>query len=230
MNTLFLITARGGSKGIPGKNIKYLAGKPLIYYTIDAAKKLTTDENICVSTDSQEIIDVVEKYPLKVPFIRPTHLATDTAGSYEVILHALDFYKQNNKTFDQLVLLQPTSPFRNSQHIQEALALYTSDLDMVVSVKESHANPYYNLFEEDTAGFLKKCNDSNAIRRQDSPKVYEYNGAIYIINIKSVMQKSLGEFKKIKKYIMDDLHSVDIDSPIDWLFAEMLLEKKLISI
>lgn len=141
MNSLFIIPARGGNKGIPHKNRKPLNGKPLIYYTIDVARKLTADENICVSTDDPSIIQCVEDYRLHVPFVRPTELASDTAGTYEVLLHALDFYESKGKTYDTVVLLQNTSPFRTAEHVREAMQLYSPDIDMVVSVCEDILQP-----------------------------------------------------------------------------------------
>src|SRR4051812_31104478 len=104
LKSLVVIPARGGSKGIPGKNIKPLNGKPLIYYSIDIARKITTDENICVTSDNQDIINRVEEYGMKVPFIRPKELATDTTGSYETILHAIDFYENIGKTYENIIL------------------------------------------------------------------------------------------------------------------------------
>lgn len=112
MEILYIIPARGGSKGIPRKNIKLLAGRPLICYSIDVARALTSDENICVSTDDNEIIRVVEEYGLKVPFKRPDYLATDTATTNDVLLHALEYYEAQGKQYDVIVLLQPTSPLR----------------------------------------------------------------------------------------------------------------------
>ena len=222
MKPLFLITARGGSKGIPGKNSKPFAGKPLLYYAIDTARELASDDDICLSTDADDIIRAAEAYGLHVPFKRPEHLATDQSGSYEVMLHALDFYRQQNRLYDTLVLLQPTSPFRTAQHVREALALYSNDLDMVVSVTESANNPYYNLFEENTDGYLNRSKESNFIRRQDCPAVYAYNGAVYVINVASLVQKPLSQFGKVKKYIMSAGDSVDLDTPLDWAFAEFL--------
>jgi len=221
---LYLIPARGGSKGIPGKNIKPLAGKPLIYYSIDVARQLTTDDNICVSTDSEEIKNAVEDHNLHVPFIRPAELATDQSGTYEVLLHAINFYKEKGKDYKTLVLLQPTSPFRTSQQVKAARDLFNEELDMVVSVTESKNNPYYNLFEEDHNGFLHKSKDGSFTRRQDCPHVYAYNGAIYVINVASLLQKPTHQFTKIKKYIMDEHSSIDLDTPNDWTLAEILIE------
>lgn len=227
MKILIIIPARGGSKGIPHKNIKPLAGKPLIHYTIDVARQIVPDEDICVSTDDTEIIKCIEAYGLIVPFVRPEELATDTAGTYEVLLHALNFYERQGKTYDIVILLQNTSPFRTAEHVREALNLYTSELDMVVSVKECSANPYYCVFEENEGGYLHVCKGAgNITRRQDAPKVYEYNGAIYIINAESLMKMPLNAFPHRVKYVMDSESSIDLDTMFDWKMAEMIMSDK----
>lgn len=227
-DTLFIIPARGGSKGLPRKNILPIAGKPIICYTIDAARGVTSDLNICVSTDDAEIKHVVEDYGLKIPFIRPAELASDTAGSREVILHAIDFYKNfMGKSYSKVCLLQPTSPMRTMQHIREAFELWNDDFDMVVSVKESKSNPYFNLFEEDVNGYLKKSKEGNFTRRQDAPKVWEYNGAIYFISTASIQSLPLSQFKRIDKYVMSEIASVDIDNEMDWFIAEKLFKQEI---
>jgi CMP-N,N'-diacetyllegionaminic acid synthase len=225
MRCLFLITARGGSKGIPGKNIKLLGGKPLISYTIAAAQAVGKPEDICISTDSQEIMKVAESLGLKPHFQRPQELATDTASSESVILHALDFFSSRGTEYDVVVLLQPTSPFRTSKHIREAIALFRDDLDMVVSVKETKANPYYLLTEENADGFLVKSKEGNFTRRQDCPIVYEYNGAVYVINVRELRLKGFAGFTKRVKYLMDEYDSIDIDNELDWIVAEACLRR-----
>lgn len=228
MDTLFLITARGGSKGIPGKNIKELGGKPLIHYSIDLARKFVQDDCICVSTDSREIIECVKKTGLNVPFIRPSELATDTAGSQEVIMHALSFYKSKGEV-KKIVLLQPTSPFRLKKHVEEALKKFTYDCDMVVSVKKTKANPYQLLYTADSKGYLEKImTGSDVVRRQDLPVVYQLNGAVYVYNTHALLEKNIRDFKKINYCEMPEVNSVDIDEPIDWQWAEFLLEKQII--
>lgn len=224
-NILVIIPARGGSKGIPRKNIKPLDGKPLIYYAIENARAITSDENICVSTDDEEIKSVVEDCGLKVPFLRPAELATDTMGTYEVLLHALGYYEQQGKGFDAVLLLQTTSPFRRIEQIKEALRQYnTSDADMLVSVKLSPANPYHNLFEENENGFLQVCKGDGTIhRRQDAPKVYEYNGAIYIMDAKILKTTHMHHMTKRVKYVMDAHSSLDLDTMQDWELAELIL-------
>ncbi|MBP9848371.1 MAG: acylneuraminate cytidylyltransferase family protein [Flavobacterium sp.] len=225
MKPLIIIPARGGSKGVPRKNIKLLKGIPLIHYTIKAAQKLFDNALICVSTDDEEIKKVAEQTSLVVPFLRPKELASDSSGTYEVLMHAIEHFANNGYEADTLILLQPTSPFRTSSHIEEALKIYSNEIDMVVSVKETRSNPYYVLFEEDENGYLKKSKDANFIRRQDCPKVWEYNGAIYIININSLKKKTLNQFTKVRKFVMDDFSSHDIDTLFDWEIAKTIIEK-----
>lgn len=229
MKSLVIIPARGGSKGIPHKNIKILNGKPLICYAIDIAKALVPDENICVSTDDAEIISTVEKYGLSVPFVRPDYLATDNMGTYEVLLHALHFYEEQGKTFDNIILLQCTSPFRSIKDVKGALKLYRDDIDMVVSVRESGSNPYYNCFEESADGYLKiSKGDGLYHRRQDVPKAWEYNGAVYVINPKSLKAMPMSKFSKVIKYEMDNIHSLDLDTIFDWKLAELMIQEKMV--
>lgn len=227
-NVLVIIPARGGSKGIPRKNIKSLNGKLLIYYAIDTARAIAADENICVSTDDIEIKSVVEAYGLKVPFLRPDELSTDTAGTYEVLLHALDFYEQQGKHFDIVLLLQVTSPFRKAEQVKEALELFKQTNDknaMVVSVKECPSNPYYDIFEEDVNGYLQiSKGDGTIYRRQDAPKVYEYNGAIYIMDAHTLKYTHMHKIPHRVKYVMDAKSSFDLDTMQDWKMAEMMLE------
>lgn len=226
MELLFIIPARGGSKGIPRKNIKLLNGKPLIQYTIEAARQLIDDTKIIVSTEDEEIKSIVENIGLKVPFLRPAHLASDTSGTYEVLLHVVNQVHKGGYHPKSIVVLQATSPFRTANQIKEALKVYeaTPDCDMLVSVKETKSNPYYLLFEEDEGGYLKKSKQANFVRRQDCPKVWELNGAIYIIKVEALVAKAMSQFDKIIKYEMDEYSSLDIDSPLDWKIAACIME------
>lgn len=232
MRYLYLIPARGGSKGIPKKNIKKLGGEPLIVHAIHVAQQVAQkDDVICVSTDAPYIIETVHKHTSSkyTPFVRPTKLANDTASSYEVILHAVEYYKTQSIIFDAIILLQPTSPFRTKEQLQKAKQIFNKQLDMVVSVVTTHANPYYNLFELGTNGFLKKSKQGNFTRRQDCPPIYEYNGAIYIINTLSLEKyEAISDFKKVVPYKMPLSTHVDLDTPIDWAFAELLLQKEMV--
>jgi N-acylneuraminate cytidylyltransferase len=140
----------------------------------------------------------------------------------------MHFAENNKSDFDSVVLLQPTSPFRTSENIREAIDLFDASLDMVVSVKEPDSNPYYTMFEEDENGYLGKSKEGNYSRRQDCPKVYEYNGAIYVINSDRLKQMPIAAFKKVKKYVMSPAVSHDIDTSLDWIVAESLLKKQSI--
>jgi N-acylneuraminate cytidylyltransferase len=229
MKYLVVIPARGGSKGIPHKNIKPLGGKPLIYYSIDVARQFTTDENICVTTDDVEIISVVEQHGLKVPFVRPAELATDTCGSSEVIQHAYQFFVDKGILHDAIVLLQPTSPFRKVEFIKEAVALYDDSIDMVTSVCPAACNPYYDGFEENADGLLQiSKGDGTIARRQEAPQVWQQNGSIYVINPKSLVEKGMGGFTKIKKYSMPEAYSVDLDTMLDWKMAELIIKENVL--
>jgi CMP-N,N'-diacetyllegionaminic acid synthase len=226
---LAFIPARGGSKGIPGKNIRLLNGKPLIYYTLDVAKALFPTENICVSTDDAKIAECVKAYGLDVPFLRPAELATDQATTNDAILHALNFYAQQNIYFKYTLLLQPTSPLRQVFHVEQCLEMASQiDFEMIISAKETDANPYYVLFEEDGDGYLQKTKNAAFTRRQDCPVVWQINGAIYLINNKVLLEKGDISALKKTKLVMESKYSIDLDTIDDWMFAEYMLEKGLI--
>lgn len=226
MKTLFLITARGGSKGIPGKNIRPFAGKPLICHSIDHARQAgAEDEDICLSTDSEEIRKVAEGYGLKVPFLRPDELATDKAGSYGVILHALRWYEARGTRYDRVVLLQPTSPLRRPSDILGAIDAWTPECDMVVSVREARTNPYYNAYEKNEDGYLRISKGPGTYtRRQEAPEVWEYNGAVYVMTAASLLEKNMSAFRNVIPFPMDATRSVDLDTPLDWVIAETLYQ------
>jgi len=222
-DTLFVITARGGSKGLPGKNIKDLCGKPLIAYSIDVARAFTDDDNICVSTDSAEIKGAVEKYGLKVPFLRPECLATDSASSNDVLVHAVRFYKDLGRDYKKICLLQPTSPLRSVNDVQGSLDLYSDDVDMVVSVVKSHAPAV--LCADDENGFVQLIYNKNAEGRQQLKEMYEFNGAVYVINVESLLEKGMKNFSRKVKYVMSKEHSVDIDDIYDFKLVESMMKE-----
>ncbi|MDE7159696.1 MAG: acylneuraminate cytidylyltransferase family protein [Muribaculaceae bacterium] len=228
MKTLYLIPARGGSKGIPGKNIKPFCGQPLICRAIDQAREAgAADRDICVSTDSPEIRRVAEGYGLETPFLRPAELSTDRAGSYGVIMHALEWYaRERGVEYDRVVLLQPTSPLRTPDDIREAVGLWRPDCDMVVTVCEARTNPYYNAFEADAEGFLHiSKGEGGYTRRQDAPAVWEYNGAVYVMTAASLRRGPMSGFHRIIPCPMPAERSVDLDTPLDWMMAEELCRR-----
>ena len=225
MKTLVVIPARSGSKGLPDKNIKLLNGKPLIHYSIEVAQKVFSNQDICVSTDSQKYISVAEVTGIQVPFLRPEELANDTATTQEVLLHCIKFYESRDMFYDYVLLLQPTSPFRNKIHIEEILKVADNSFDMVVSVKKTKSNPFFNLFYENNEGYLQKINNFKSTRRQDCPSVYEYNGSMYLIKVSSLKNELISSFIKIRKYVMSDKYSIDIDNNMDFEFAEYIIRK-----
>lgn len=222
-----IIPARGGSKGIPGKNIRKIAGKPLIGWTIDAALDSRSLDRVLVSTDDPEIARVAEDCGADVPFIRPARFATDTATSFAVVSHAMGWLeKEDGQSFSRVMLLQPTSPLRTAADICEAIRLQEMlGAPAVVSVCASSGHPYY-LKKIDGNGllenFLDPCPD--AVRRQDLPPVYRVNGALYlnswdVLNtMKNFIPPGTGA------YVMPEERSVDIDTPWDFFIAEQLLK------
>lgn len=226
MKTLFLIPARAGSKGLPGKNTKLLGNKSLIEYSIDfALDNMAAEDKLCVSTNDPEVVIILNKRGINLPFVRPDFLSSDLSGMHEVIEHALLHYQTLGQNFDRLLLLQPTSPFRIKEDFNKINEQYDSSIDMVVSVKISKENPYFNLFEENELGFLVKSKIGYFERRQDCPLIYIYNGSMYLINVNSILKNKLHEFKKIRKMIMSEKGSVDIDTYADWILAEYFLKQ-----
>jgi N-acylneuraminate cytidylyltransferase len=170
-----------------------------------------------------EIIVTLENYGLKVPFKRPESLATDSADTWSVVAHAIRFYEEQGKFYQRICLLQPTSPLRNARHIQECLKLLNAETEMIVSVKKSKRASV--ICQENEEGFLSLTLNKNAARRQDVPDYYEYNGAIYLIDTQAFKSKPVKEFTKIKKYVMSEEDSVDIDNELDFKLCEFILNK-----
>lgn len=218
---LYLIPARKGSEGLPKKNFKKLFGKPLIFWSYDFAKKIAREEDqICISTNDELIIDYCIKKEVEIHFIRPDFLSKKNSTTDSVINHALKFFESKGKIFEYIMLLQPTSPFRFVNDYKQILSLLDKNIDMVVSVKECKDNPYFNMYIENSNGGLKQLNSSNHYtRRQDTPKVYGSNGAFYFFKVTSFKLKNKIDFKNIKKYLMPNWQSIDIDTIEDWDLA-----------
>jgi len=227
--TLFLIPARAGSKGLPKKNIKQLGERPLIGYSIEfALQNAVNDDIICISTNDIDVIEIAKNnYDIEVPFIRSEELSNDTASSFDVIIDAINFYKQSGHFFEKIMLLQPTSPFRTQDDFRKINDIYRmTGADMVVSVKKSKESPYYTLFQEDNMGCLKKIyTNNNYFTRQECPPVYVYNGSIYLVNTEKFIELKNFNFEKIVKFEMPDSRSIDIDTHLDWIAAEYYQNK-----
>ena len=224
---LAIIPARGGSKRIPKKNIISLGEKPLIAWTIDAAKNCKYLDEIMVTTDDPEIRKIAISYGASAPFLRPQFLASDTATSYDTIKHTIDFYKESqNRDFDFIVLLQPTSPFRTGQQITESVVLLKEkNASSIVSVcKAEHSPLWMNSLPEDgnMNNFIR--NEFKKTRSQDLIVHYRLNGAIYICETNKLLAEESFFIKSNSfAYVMSRESSLDIDEPIDFRFAEFLV-------
>lgn len=231
---LGIITARGGSKGVPGKNIKLLAGKPLIVYTIESAKKSGVFDRLILSTDDPKIAEVAKKYGCEVPFMRPNELAQDKTPHLPVIQHAIRWLKDKENYWpDYVMILQPTSPLRQPFHIKGAVDIIVeTKADSVLGVMEipGHFNPMWAI-KIDDQGFAKLFVTGEPIRkrvlrRQELPGAYTNNGAIYLFKTQllfdSVEPNLYGE--KAAVYFMDDKYNITIDTFADWNRAEELLK------
>lgn len=226
MSKLILIPARAGSKGLPGKNVKILGNKPLVAHTIEFALRILKENDvICISSNDKQVLEVAGAYGIEIPFKRPEELSTDQSGMNEVIVHALKYYEANGKKFDSVLILQPTSPFRKKSDFARLSELFNSGCDMAVTVRLAKDNPYFNLFEENSEGFLEKSKNFVAATRQEAPKVYAYNGSMYLIRVASLLSTSIHRLEKITKLELPDERSIDIDDMKDWIIAEYYLNK-----
>lgn len=229
MKFLCIIPARGGSKGVPGKNIKLLAGKPLIAYTIASALESKMITECIVSTDSEEIKTVAEQYGINVPFIRPAELATDLAKSIDVVLHALQFMIHQGKQYYAVLLLQPTNPFRPKAFIDRAIEKYINGgFDSLISVLPvPHEYHPHWVFEPDANGHLQIATGENEIisRRQDLPPAYFRDGSIYITSTEVLLKKKSFYGNRLGFIKADPNCHVNIDTIEDWERAEELITK-----
>lgn len=224
---LAIIPARGGSKGIPHKNIMKINHKPLIAYSIEAAKGSKFIDYILVSTDDVEIKDVSLNYGAKVPFLRPEEISNDTAKSIDVVLHALEFHKSQGKEFHYVVLLQPTSPLRSSQDIDNAIEIVMEkEAESLVSLCEASENPVLmRVIEDDKLKSFVEFKGNN-LRRQDLPKFYIFNGAIYINSVEMLFKEKTFVNEATIPFVMDSVKSIDIDNMLDSKLAELILREK----
>ena len=229
---LALIPARGGSKGLPKKNIKPFAGKPLIGWTIEAGKYSKYIDSVIVSTEDNCIATIASQYDAEIPFIRPSELSTDDAKSIDVILHALNWLNQNNEVFEILILLQPTSPLRTSMDIDCAIEFFfEKNAKALISVSEVEHSPLWcNSLPEDLnmSSFLK--DEVLNRNRQELPLYYRINGAIYMANTDYLQREKSFFGTQTYAYIMPKEKSIDIDCEIDFKIAEFLKRKNFDSL
>lgn len=224
MNSLAIIPARCGSKGIKDKNIKELCGKPLIAYTIEAALDSGCFDEVMVSTDSGYYAEIARKCGAKVPFLRSKEMASDTASSWDMVQEVLDGYVSKGHSFNSFCLLQPTSPLRSASDIAEAYRLFhEKSAFAVVSVCEAEHSPLWCGHLPESGELSDFIHPENMIQRQAGSKFYRLNGAIYIVNVERFRSDHYLYQKGSFAFIMTPEHSVDIDTNLDFLFAQTIL-------
>lgn len=235
MKVLFIITARGGSKGVPRKNIKLLGGMPLIAYKIISAQKCRYEKRVIVSTEDDEIASISKKYGAEVPFMRPEELATDSASSMDAVLHAMNWIEENDeRIYDYVCLLEPSSPFASYQDLDEALKMLDECKgDTLLGMKEVGVTTNF-IHSLDKEGGLSKfyyaLEDLSSLRRQDQQREYTMNGCMYISRWDYFIRKKMFHSVKSIPYIMPEEKSIEIDTLFDYEIAKMLIENKIIDL
>lgn len=226
MRILALIPARGGSKRLPGKNIRVLGDRPLIVWSIDVARDIQEICDILVSTDDSAIASICSETGALVPWLRPAELATDTASSVDVVLHALDWYEAEKGTVDGILLLQPTSPFRTQKTVLSGISLFRKNgRQSVLGVSRTHAHPMWTLKMdgEYVVPFLQE--NGLGTRLQDLPAAYVVNGSFYLISPEELrINRTFVGLRTSPLIIESPQEALDIDTEWDWKLAEACLE------
>ncbi|WP_148570694.1 acylneuraminate cytidylyltransferase family protein [Aliarcobacter cryaerophilus] len=227
---LGIIPARGGSKGLPGKNIKELCGKPLIAWSIESGLKSKYLDEVIVTTDSKDIANIAKQYGASVPFLRPDVLASDTATSFDAIKHTIEFYKNDfDKEFDYIVLIEPTSPLREARDIDIAIEqLFNSNADSIVGIcKTEDQNPAFLVFKNEKdfiSGY--ENHDMKVLRRQDIKDVYFFEGTIYISKTDVLLNKKTFYHENTIGYVVPKYKSLEIDDIDDFIMVEAIMKHK----
>lgn len=231
MFILGTICCRGGSKGVPGKNIKLLNGKPLVTYTIEAAQRSVLLNDTIVSTDSIDIGNVATANGIKTVIERPAALASDTASKWPVFIHALETYEaKNNCTVDYLVDIDVTVPLKTAADIDGAIQLALQDdaTDVVITAYEPERNPYFNMMELDEQGYAQivKKSAKPIVRRQDAPEVYSLCPAAYVVKKAALYQYEHWSKATCKLFIMPRNRAIDIDTAFDFSLVEFIMQQQ----
>ena len=231
MKVIAIIPARGGSKGIPKKNIKLLANKPLIAWTIEVALNCSLLERIIVSTDDSEIAEIAIQYGAEIPFLRPLEFAQDDTPDLPVYLHTINYLQEQESYHSDIVVwLRPTCPLRTNQDIEKAVQLLRMDTNTtsVRSVCLAEHHPYWmkKLEYDNLIPFLPNIDETRYYRRQLLPSVYRLNGAVDVTRCQTVLETKKLYSGEMKGYIMPVERSVDIDTELDLALAELLLQRR----
>ena len=230
MNIIALICARSGSKGVPNKNIKLLSGKPLIVRSINQIKELKEIKRVIVSTDSEEIANIAINAGAEVPFMRPNKLSEDNTPEWLVWRHALESIKKIDGNYPDILIIVPvTAPLRTVADLKNCISEYKKgDADIIITVTDSHRNPYFNMVKIDKEGManLVISPEKNITRRQDTPKVYDMTTVAYVTNPKFVLENDSIFCGKVRHVYIPIERALDIDTPFDFKIAELLLSKE----
>lgn len=223
------IFARGGSKGVPDKNIRPLVGKPLIQWTIETAFDVSEITRVIVSTDSVDIAEIAISCGAEVPFMRPDHLASDTAAELDAWKHALTYLRDEEAAMPTMMVSLPvTAPLRTVEDVSHAIQLFcTTDSDLVVAVSEAQRNPYFNMLVRDQDLFVLGNSSVNVFRRQDAPDYYDLSTVVYVANTDFVLRTDRILNGKTRAIVIPKERALDIDDLNDFRFAEFLLSERL---
>lgn len=224
------ICCRGGSKGVPGKNIRPLHGKPLITFTIETAQGSALIDDLIISTDSREIADIAMDAGAKVPFMRPAELASDTANKWDVFRHAVEEYERENAVrVDYLVDMDVTVPLKTAEDIEGAInmALADNQAEVVITGYEPERNPYFNMMEIMPDGFAEivKKSEKPIVRRQDAPEIYSLTPAAYVVKRSALYDYEHWSNARCKIHPIPRMRAIDIDTDFDFKLVEFLMNE-----
>jgi CMP-N-acetylneuraminic acid synthetase len=227
MKIYAFIFARGGSKGVSGKNIKIMNGKPLISYSIEISQEIKSIEKIYVSTEDDKIATVAKEYGANI-IPRPNNLAQDDSPEWLAWQHAIQWLEEKGENFDVFISLPATSPLRNKKDVTQCLAFFNEETDMVVGVTEAARSPWFNMVKKDERGFIDILikNENSYMRRQDTPKIFDMTTIAYVTRPKFIKNAN-GIFEgKVKGVEIPAERALDIDTELDWKFAEFMITQK----
>lgn len=228
IKTFAFIFARGGSKGVPRKNVKLLAGKPLIGWSIDIALQCPSIDRVIVSTEDQEIANVAAAHGAEIPFIRPKELAADDSAEWTAWRHAVEFFHSKGVQFDRFVSLPATSPLRAVEDVERCISSLDNETDVVVSVKEAQRSPYFNMVVVGNDGFSRLAIEPKRpiTRRQEAPAIYDMTTVCYVTRPKFILNNDSIFKGKVRSVIIPESRGLDIDNPLDFQLAEYLVNEK----
>lgn len=230
MSIVAFIFARGGSKGLPNKNIKILNGKPLIAWSIEHAKAVNRIDRVIVSTDSEEIAEIARKYGAEVPFIRPVNLATDESPEWLSWQHGLKYLKNSDGYLPDLMLSVPTTaPLRDVEDINKVIDEYQGNkTDIVITVTESYRSPFFNIVKKGADGYVDLfiSSEKDLSRRQDCPKTFDITTVAYAAKPSFVLEKKNMFEGRVRQVVLPKERSIDIDTLLDFELAEFMFQKK----